>query len=173
MLREITDRRESGPSWMEAEALDRTLRRMAQELVERHPDLGRVALIGIPCRGVELAARLGRMMGEAAGKSGVPFCGEVDVSMHRDDLHSRASVGAVRPTRLPASMEGCSVVLVDDVLQSGRTCRAALDALLSFGRPRRVELAVLIDRGMRELPIAADYVGRRVETGRGERVKVR
>jgi pyrimidine operon attenuation protein/uracil phosphoribosyltransferase len=93
--------------------------------------------------------------------------------MHRDDLHARRRVTVVEPTRLPESLAGRTVILVDDVLQSGRTCRAAMDGLSSFGRPARIEYAVLVDRGLRELPIAADYVGRRVDTALMERVCVR
>ena len=157
---------------LDASALDRTLRRMAQEILERHPAGALLALIGIPSRGVELASRLAGLMAEV-GMGEAPFCGSVDVSMHRDDLHARRRVTAVEPTRLPSSLAGRTVILVDDVLQSGRTCRAAMDSLSSFGRPARIEYAVLIDRGLRELPIAADYVGRRVETTLGERVFVR
>lgn len=152
-------------------ALDRTLRRIAQEILERHPDPQSLALIGIPSRGVELASRLGKILGETG--EGSPFCGSVDVSMHRDDLHARRTPPAVRPTRLPESFLGRTVILVDDVLQSGRTCRAAMDSLSSFGRPDRIEYAVLVDRGLRELPISADYTGRKVETTVGERIFVR
>ena len=160
-------------------ALNRTLRRMAQEIAERYPDPERLALVGIPSRGVELAERLGRLLGAegvAGGKTrvgGGPFCGCLDISMHRDDSHVRGAVPVVRPTRLPTSLQGKIIVVVDDVLQSGRTCRAALDALCSFGRPERIEYAVLVDRGMRQLPIAADYVGKRVDTTALERVFVR
>ena len=162
----------------DAAALERTLQRMAHEILEKHTDLSLVALVGIPSRGVELASRLGGMMrtlasGSSQNEGSVPFCGAVDVSMHRDDLHVRWAVPAVQPTRLPDSLEGKTVILVDDVLQSGRTCRAAMDAISSFGRPERIEYAVLVDRGLRELPIGADYVGRKLETVQGERVFVR
>jgi pyrimidine operon attenuation protein/uracil phosphoribosyltransferase len=120
---------------------------------------------------VELAARLGEIVAGAVGQR--PFCGAIDVSMHRDDIGVRSSVLAIQPTRLPARLSSGTIVLVDDVLQSGRTCRAALDALSSFGRPARIEYAVLIDRGMRELPIAAEYVGKSVEASQQERVYVR
>jgi len=148
---------------------------MAQELLERHPDPAQLALIGIPSRGVELAVRLGAIIGELCQGTAkeLPFCGSVDVSMHRDDLHARRMLPAVQPTRLPASFTGKIVVLVDDVLQSGRTCRAAMDSLSSFGRPERIEYAVLVDRGLREWPIAADYVGRKIDTTPSERVFVR
>ena len=156
---------------LDAGALQRSLERIAREILERHPDPETFSLIGIPSRGVELAARLGQIIADAAGKS--PFCGAIDVSMHRDDIGVRGSVFAMRPTRLPARLSAGTIVLVDDVLQSGRTCRAALDALSSFGRPPRIEYAVLIDRGMRELPIAAEYVGKTVEATAAERVFVR
>jgi pyrimidine operon attenuation protein/uracil phosphoribosyltransferase len=161
----------SAQTLLDAEALQRVLERMAREILERHPDPSTFSLIGIPSRGVELAARLGRIVEGAVGKS--PFCGAIDVSMHRDDIGVRSSVLAVQPTRLPARVSAGTIVLVDDVLQSGRTCRAALDALSSFGRPARIEYAVLMDRGMRELPIAAEYVGKTVEATREERVYVR
>ncbi len=162
---------DSARSILDSAALQRSLERMAREILERHPDPAAFSLIGVPSRGVELAARLGRIIGEAVGKE--PFCGAIDISMHRDDIGVRGSVFAVRPSRLPASLADGSIVLVDDVLQSGRTCRAALDALSSFGRPSRIEYAVLVDRGMRELPVAANYVGKTVETTREERVFVR
>lgn len=156
---------------MDAAALGRTLERIAREILERHPDPASLSLIGIPSRGVELAKRLGATLAAATGVT--PFCGTVDISMHRDDIGERGSVPAVQISRLPGGLQDGTVLLVDDVLQSGRTCRAALDALSSFGRPARIEYAVLIDRGGRELPIAADYVGKVVEASAGERVFVR
>ncbi len=156
---------------LDAAALGRTLERIAREILERHPDPSCLALIGIPSRGVELARRLGTVI---AGATGVAtFCGSVDISMHRDDIGARGSIPSVQASRLPVALQEGTLLLVDDVLQSGRTCRAALDALASFGRPARIEYAVLIDRGGRELPIAADYVGRSVEASVGERVFVR
>jgi pyrimidine operon attenuation protein/uracil phosphoribosyltransferase len=144
---------------------------MAREILEKHPDPDSVFLIGIPSRGVELATRLARLMGEASGVR--PFSGAIDISMHRDDIGTRGSVHAMQPTLLPSRLSAGTVVLVDDVLQSGRTCRAALDALSSFGRPNRIEYAVLVDRGMRELPISAGYVGKTVEVTSEQRVFVR
>ena len=144
---------------------------MAREILEKHPDPAKFSLIGIPSRGVELASRLGRFIGEASGIT--PFTGAIDISMHRDDIGVRGSLQAVQPTRLPQRLNVGTVILVDDVLQSGRTCRAALDAISSFGRPDRIEYAVLIDRGMRELPIGAGYVGKVVEVASQERVFVR
>jgi pyrimidine operon attenuation protein / uracil phosphoribosyltransferase len=161
----------SAQTLLDAEALQRVLERIARELLEKHPDPSSFSLIGIPSRGVELAARLAKVILDASGKS--PFCGAIDVSMHRDDIGVRSSVLAVQPTRIPRLLSSGTIVLVDDVLQSGRTCRAALDALSSFGRPHRIEYAVLIDRGMRELPIAAGYVGKTVEATKEERVFVR
>ncbi len=156
---------------LDAAALGRTLERIAREILERHADPSRLALIGIPSRGVELARRLGTVIAEATG---VPtFSGSVDISMHRDDIGARGSILSVQPSRLPAALQEGTLILVDDVLQSGRTCRAALDSLASFGRPARIEYAVLVDRGGRELPIAADYVGKSVEASAGERVFVR
>lgn len=156
---------------LDESALERTIRRIACEIIERHPDASKLALIGIPSRGVEMAVRLGKAIRESSGAA--PFCGSVDVAMHRDDISSRRIPPAVQPTLLPASFGGKTVILVDDVLQSGRTCRAAMDALSSFGRPDRIEYAVLVDRGLRELPIAADYVGSKLETVANERVFVR
>ncbi len=156
---------------LDAGALQRTLERMAREILEKHPDPTKFSLIGIPSRGVELASRLGRFIGEASGIT--PFTGAIDISMHRDDIGVRSSLQAVQPTRLPQRLNAGTVILVDDVLQSGRTCRAALDAISSFGRPDRVEYAVLVDRGMRELPIGAGYVGKAVGVAPQERVFVR
>jgi pyrimidine operon attenuation protein/uracil phosphoribosyltransferase len=151
--------------------LGRTMERVAREILERHPDPSRLNLIGIPSRGVELARRLGAIINEATGI--FPFCGSVDISMHRDDIGVRQGVHPVQVSRLPRSLKEGTLLLVDDVLQSGRTCRAALDALSSFGRPSRIEYAVLVDRGGRELPISANYTGKTVAAGPGERVFVR
>ncbi len=156
---------------MDGAAIHRTLERMALEILEHHPRPEEIALIGIPSRGVELATRLGKFIEAATGRA--PYCGAIDISMHRDDIGGRGSLLAVQPSRLPTRLAHGALVLVDDVLQSGRTCRAALDALSSFGRPSRIEYAVLIDRGMRELPISANYVGKSLEVGEGERVFVR
>jgi pyrimidine operon attenuation protein / uracil phosphoribosyltransferase len=162
---------ESASCVLDAASLARTLERVAREILERHPDPSLLSLIGIPSRGVELARRLGAIV---AGVTGVlPFCGTVDISMHRDDIGARGSVPPVQVSLLPRSLKEGALILVDDVLQSGRTCRAAMDALSSFGRPARIEYAVLVDRGERELPIAADYTGKIVSAGPGERVFVR
>jgi pyrimidine operon attenuation protein/uracil phosphoribosyltransferase len=152
-------------------SIDRALKRIAHEIIERNPQLEEVALIGVPSRGVLLAQRLAAHI---QGFAGVAVqAGAVDVSMHRDDLRRRPSVRAVQPTQLPAVMDGMTIILTDDVLFSGRTIRAAMDALASFGRPARIQLAVLIDRGHRELPIRADYVGKNVPTAYAQRVFVR
>lgn len=156
---------------LDAAAIDRALKRIAHEIIEANPDLSAVALAGIPSRGVEIARRLARHLATFAGAS--PFCGVVDVSMHRDDIHTRRQLWPVQSTQLPHDLSDKTIVLTDDVLFSGRTCRAAMDAISSFGRPARIQYAALIDRGHRELPIRADYVGKNLPTARGERVFVR
>ncbi len=155
----------------DADTLGRTLRRIAHEITERNHDLGSLILAGIPARGVELAQRLAT---EIRTIKKVPVAtGVIDVSMHRDDLGRRASLPVVRASQLPLPLEGKTVVMVDDVIFTGRTCRAALDAIRSFGRPDCIQLAVLIDRGHRELPIRPDFVGKNLPTAQGERVRVR
>jgi pyrimidine operon attenuation protein/uracil phosphoribosyltransferase len=152
----------------------RALTRIAHEIVERSKGASGVVLLGIPTRGVPLAARLGERLA-AIDPSFDPArdVGELDVTMYRDDL-SRQPTRAVGVTRLPASgIEAKTVVLVDDVLYSGRTIRAALDALGDLGRPRVVRLATLVDRGHRELPIRPDFVGKNLPTATSERVRVR
>jgi pyrimidine operon attenuation protein/uracil phosphoribosyltransferase len=161
---------------LDAEALSRTLSRVAHELIERNADLRALALVGIHTRGVPLAERLRRLVAE---RSGVDVdLGAVDITFHRDDVLVRSG-GAplhaqpiVRGTTLDFPLEGRTVVLVDDVLFTGRTIRAAIDALLEYGRPARVQLAVLVDRGHRELPIRPDYVGKNLPTSLSERVHV-
>ena len=156
---------------LDSAAIDRALKRIAHEIIERNPDLAGVALVGIPLRGVEIACRLAAHLTTFAGVT--PFCGVIDVSMHRDDIHTRRNLWPVQPTQLPHELAGKTIVLTDDVLFSGRTCRAAMDAISSFGRPARIQYAALIDRGHRELPIRADYVGKNLPTAYGERVFVR
>ncbi|MBI3877937.1 MAG: bifunctional pyr operon transcriptional regulator/uracil phosphoribosyltransferase PyrR [Verrucomicrobia bacterium] len=153
-----------------AAAMERALTRIAHEIAERNEPRTDVVLVGVQTGGVHLAKRLGTIL-EGIWKQPVPV-GTLDVSMHRDDLDHRAAP-LVRPTQIPADVTGKTVVLVDDVLFSGRTTRAALDALNDFGRPARVQLAVLVDRGHRELPIKADFVGKNVPTRIGERINVR
>ncbi len=156
---------------LDAPAIDRVLRRIAHEIIEGNPDLDRLTLVGIPSRGVEIAHRIAAHISQVEGRP--VKAGTIDVSMHRDDLHIRQRLSVVEPSHLPGDMEERTIVLVDDVLYSGRTCRAAMDAISSFGRPARIQYAVLIDRGHRELPIRADYVGKNIPTAPGERVHVR
>jgi len=166
---------------LDADAITRSLSRIAHELIERNgmpdgPGLDRVALVGIQTRGVPLASRLRRLVEERSGVA-VPV-GALDITFHRDDVHVRdggrppGRQPIVRATSIAFPIESMTVVLVDDVLYTGRTIRAAIDALFEFGRPARVQLAVLVDRGHRELPIRPDYVGKNVPTGRGERIQV-
>jgi len=151
-------------------AMQRVLTRIAHEVTERNEAGSDVVLVGIQRGGVPLARRLGALL---TGIWGQPIAtGSLDVSMHRDDLDQRAAPN-VQPTLIPFDVTGKTVVLVDDVLFSGRTVRAAMDALNDFGRPRCIQLAVLIDRGHRELPIKADFVGKNVPTARTESVQVR
>jgi len=156
---------------MDGDAITRALRRIAHEILEHNPDPAAFALIGIPSRGVELARRLAELIKATEGKK--PELGAIDISMHRDDLSLRHRLTRVQETQLPLRFEEFTLVLVDDVLYTGRTCRAAMDAISSFGRPARIQLAVLLDRGHRELPIRPDYVGKNLPTSREERVKVR
>jgi pyrimidine operon attenuation protein / uracil phosphoribosyltransferase len=161
---------------LDSEALERTLSRIAHEIIERNPDLDRTALVGIHTRGVPLAQRLRRLIRERAGEE--VAIGTVDITFYRDDVHVRGGEAplhpqpVVRSTRLEFPLEGMTCILVDDVLYTGRTIRAAIDALFDYGRPARVQLAVLADRGHRELPIRPDYVGKNLPTARGEHVQV-
>lgn len=151
-------------------ALQRALTRIAHEIAERNEQVAEVVLVGIPQGGVPLARRLAELL---AGIWGHPVpTGSLDVSLHRDDLDQRAAP-TIHPTEIPFDVNRKTVVLVDDVLFSGRTVRAAMDALNDFGRPRKIQLAVLIDRGHRELPIKADFVGKNVPTAAQERVVVK
>ncbi len=151
--------------------IDRTLRRMAHEIVEATPETSGLVLLGIPTRGVVLATRLAAMIAEISGQI-VPH-GALDVTLYRDDL-SRGGHRVPQPSSVPSEgIDDRVVVLVDDVLYSGRTVRAALDALTGIGRPRAVKLAVLVDRGHRELPIRADHVGKNLPTHHGERIRVK
>ncbi len=155
---------------MSAEEMRRALMRLAHEVLERNAGAQELALVGIRARGVPLAQRLSRMIAEIEGTE-VPV-GALDITLYRDDLAIRPDHPVVRRTEIPFSVDGLSIVLVDDVLYTGRTVRAALDALMDLGRPRRIQLAVLIDRGHRELPIRADFVGKNVPTARDEEVLV-
>ncbi len=154
---------------LDAPAMASTLSRMAGEVVERCGGTEGLVLVGIQRRGVELAARLAGFIGQ--GGPTIPL-GKLDITLYRDDLSAIGPIPRVGETTLPGQLEGRTVVIVDDVLYTGRTVRAALDELADFGRPRRVLLCVLVDRGGRELPIQADFVGLTVETGVGDRVDV-
>ncbi|MYI55535.1 MAG: bifunctional pyr operon transcriptional regulator/uracil phosphoribosyltransferase PyrR [Acidimicrobiia bacterium] len=154
---------------MDAEALGRALRRMAHEIIERNDGTADLVLVGLQTGGVFLAERLAALLAEIDGAD-VP-CGSLDVAMHRDDIGLRP-VLVQAPTTISGDLTGRTVVLVDDVLYTGRTVRAALDAVCDFGRPRAVQLAVMVDRGHRELPIRADYVGKNLPTRREEMVDV-
>jgi pyrimidine operon attenuation protein/uracil phosphoribosyltransferase len=155
---------------MDAEAIRRALQRIAHEIIERNPQLTHVVLAGIPSRGVEIARRIAAFIHQIR-KIHVET-GVIDVAMHRDDVGTRSELPIVRESKLPLPLEERTVVVVDDVLYTGRTVRAAMDAINSFGRPSRIQLAVLIDRGHRELPIRPDYVGKNLPTSGHEKVKV-
>ena len=168
--------RTAGKILLDEAALDRTLSRIAHEIIERNADLEDVALVGIHTRGVPLAQRLRRLVEERAGET--LELGTIDVTFYRDDVAVRGG-GApshaqpvVRSTRLDFALEGRTCILVDDVLYTARTIRAAMEALFDYGRPDRVQLAVLADRGHRELPIRPDYVGKNLPTARDERIQV-
>ena len=161
------------PIVMDADRIGRTLARIAHEILERNRGIEMLGLVGIRARGVPIAQRLGAHIESLAGVS-VPI-GALDITLYRDDL-MRTAVGpqpVIRRTEIPFSIDGRLVLLVDDVLYTGRTIRAALDALIDFGRPSAIQLVVLVDRGHRELPIRADYVGRNVPTSRQQSVQVR
>ena len=156
---------------MDADSIRKAIRRIAHEIIEQNEDLTRVVIAGIPTRGRIIARRIADHIAEIEGIT--PALGVVDVSMHRDDLATRISLSALEPTELPLDLDGRPLVLIDDVLYTGRSCRAAMDAIASFGRPSRIQLAVLIDRGHRELPIRADFVGKNVPTAFSDRIRVR
>jgi pyrimidine operon attenuation protein/uracil phosphoribosyltransferase len=149
----------------------RALTRITHEILERNAGPDGLALVGLYTRGVPLAQRLATTI-ERLERVTLPV-GQLDATLYRDDLRSRSSMRPVRTSQIPVSVDGMVVVLVDDVLYTGRTARAALDALIDFGRPRKIQLAVLVDRGHRELPIRADYVGKNVPTAQDEVVLVR
>jgi pyrimidine operon attenuation protein / uracil phosphoribosyltransferase len=155
---------------LDSRAVERTIRRMADEIIELTGGTENVVLVGIQRRGVQLAERLGSVVTEVTGAR-LPQ-GALDITLYRDDLQTVGPRPVVGRTELPWKLEGQHVVIVDDVLYTGRTIRAALDELADFGRPARIALAVLIDRGGRELPIHADVVGKRIEVGDDERVDV-
>ena len=166
---------------MDADAIRRALRRIAHEITERNPrsatgrirrgELEKVVLAGIPSRGVEIARRIAAFIREITNVD--IQTGVIDVAMHRDDVGTRPELPVVRASELPLPLEERTLIIVDDVLYTGRTVRAAMDAINSFGRPARIQLAVLIDRGHRELPIRPDYVGKNLPTGMREQIQVR
>ncbi|GAA4517009.1 MULTISPECIES: bifunctional pyr operon transcriptional regulator/uracil phosphoribosyltransferase PyrR [Nonomuraea] len=155
---------------LEGPDIHRALTRIAHEILERTKGADEVVLIGVPTRGVTLARRLGERIEQFEGVK-IPV-GSIDITMHRDDLRQGPARPLGRTDLPPDGVDGKIVVLVDDVLYSGRTVRAALDALSEFGRPAAVQLAILVDRGHRELPIRADYVGKNLPTAKSEKVKV-
>jgi pyrimidine operon attenuation protein/uracil phosphoribosyltransferase len=167
---------EAGKILLDAEALNRTIARIAHEIVEGNRDLERTALVGIHTRGVPLAQRLRRYIEDFGGVE--VALGTVDITFHRDDVvvrdgqPPRRPQPVVRETKLDFPVEGMTCVLVDDVLSTGRTIRAGIEALFEYGRPERVQLACLVDRGHRELPIRPDYVGKNLPTARDERIQV-
>ena len=161
------------PQVMDADRMSRALTRMSHEILERNRGLDEIALVGIRRRGVPLARRIARTLREINGDE-VPT-GALDITLYRDDLmrHPVGPQPVVRRTEIPFSIHERKILLVDDVLYTGRTIRAALDALIDFGRPRAIQLIVLVDRGHRELPIKADYVGKNLPTSSKQSVQVR
>ncbi len=156
---------------LDADKIDRTITRLAHEIVERNRDLEGLALVGIRSRGVPLAHRLQKCIAGISGRE-LPV-GTLDITLYRDDLTTVGPQAILKETRIPFPIDGRRIVLVDDVLFTGRTIRAALDGLMDFGRPCQIQLAVLVDRGHRELPIRADYAGKNVPTNLEEMVEVR
>jgi pyrimidine operon attenuation protein / uracil phosphoribosyltransferase len=161
------------PQVMDADRMSRALTRIAHEILERNRGLDELALVGIRTRGVPLARRIARALKEINGDD-VPT-GALDITLYRDDLmrHPVGPQPLVRRTEIPFSIDDRKIMLVDDVLYTGRTIRAALDALIDFGRPKAIQLVVLVDRGHRELPIKADYVGKNVPTSLSQSIQVR
>ena len=161
------------PVVMDADRISRALTRIAHEIVERNRGVDGIALVGVRSRGVPLARRLGRALKDISGDE--VSTGALDITLYRDDLmrHQVGPQPLVRRTEIPFSIDDRVIILVDDVLYTGRTTRAALDALIDFGRPKAIQLVVLVDRGHRELPIKADYVGKNIPTARRESVQVR
>ncbi len=157
---------------MDAQAIHRALVRIAHEILERNKGVDDLALVGIRSRGVHLAERIRQAIQETERGATLPF-GVVDITLYRDDLDRGVQSPEVRGTDIPFPVDGRKILLVDDVLFTGRTVRAAMDALIDFGRPQSIQLAVLVDRGHRELPIRPDYVGKNLPTARGEQVSVR
>jgi pyrimidine operon attenuation protein/uracil phosphoribosyltransferase len=156
---------------VDADGVRRIVTRIAHEIVERNKGVEDLVLVGIRRRGVPLASRIAQKIGEFEGR--VPAEGSLDITLYRDDLSTVSHQPVVGSTDIPVDINGKVVVLVDDVLYTGRTVRAAMDALIDFGRPRAIQLAVVIDRGHRELPIRADFVGKNVPTSRKEVIGVK
>jgi pyrimidine operon attenuation protein/uracil phosphoribosyltransferase len=154
---------------LSADEVRRAIRRIAHEIIERNPELDRLVLIGMRTRGVPMAQRLAEAIRELAGTD-IPV-GALDIGLYRDDLSKRALKATLQPTDIPSDLADRRVVLVDDVLFTGRSIRAALDAVIDFGRPESIQLAVLIDRGHRELPIRPDYVGKNIPTNANQDVQ--
>ncbi len=155
---------------MDDNAMDRAITRIGHEIIERNKGVDDVALVGIKTRGVPLARRIASRIEEIEGKK--VTVGELDISLYRDDLTEKSDIAIVKPSDLGFEVTKKIVILVDDVLYTGRTVRAALDAIMDVGRPLTIQLAVLIDRGHRELPIRADFVGKNVPTSKSEIIKV-
>jgi len=166
----MTSDKPGGVTIMVAEDIRRALIRIAHEITERNGGLADVVLVGVRSRGVPLAHRLADLLAQFEGQR--PPIGVLDITFYRDDLSLRHNQPLVQSTELPGDISGKRIVLVDDVLYTGRTCRAAIDALLDYGRPHLIQLAVLVDRGHRELPIRADFVGKNVPTSSEERIHV-
>jgi len=156
---------------IDAEGLQRTITRLVLEIIERNKGVDKLAIVGVRTRGATIAERLVKKIQEIENKN-VPL-GLLDITLYRDDFRKRLKQPVVQVTNIPFEINGIDVILVDDVLYTGRTSRAALDALMDFGRPSSIQLAVLVDRGHRELPIRADYIGKEITTSVGEEIKVK
>ena len=158
------------PYAMSSQAIQRCLTRMAHEILEANDAVEELLLIGIHAGGVPIAKRIAKLIEASEGSS--PHVGEMDITLYRDDLYTGLERPVLGETKIPVALRGRTVVLIDDVLFTGRTVRAALDELMDYGRPEKIQLAVLVERGHRELPIAANFVGRTMETERTDRVQV-